>query len=261
MTTPTASGTDDTVSYGLPPNPDDDAWDALSAELTPAKSLERVDAAAERVVGQLTLVGTVLTALGLVATATIVTDAVARALVLAAVVLAVAAVVAALTCQVLTSSRLNTVNREELRRWYRRRVEVRGVVLRWAAIAMIGAVVLAAAAGLRAFVAEPADPPRLAVSRHLDPVAEDGSRSATVSVTVNVSGSEPGSATTTTVTAAADTLAATTTTAAADGTVVQELAATSADPRAEVTVTVVSGRWTCTSTVQADAAPAVSCES
>ncbi|OLT52420.1 hypothetical protein [Cellulosimicrobium sp. CUA-896] len=261
MTTSSPPEADGTVSYGLPPTPADDAWDALADELTPAKSLQRVDAAAERVVGQLALVGTVLTALGLVATATILTDPWERRLALAAVALAVLAVAAAMTCQVLTSSRLNTVNREELRRWYRRRVEVRGVALRWAAIAMIVAVLLGAAAGLHAFVVEPGDQPRLAVSRLLDPVAADGSRSATVAVTVDVSGAEPGAASTTTVRGAAETLATMTTTAAEDGTLKQELTAVSTDPREDVLVTVVSGRWTCTAAVAADTAPVVSCAS
>lgn len=237
---------DDDVSYGDPPSPDDGTWDALADELTPARALARVDAAAARVVDQIALVGVALTAAGLVATATVLDDPVSQGFAVAAVVLALLAVVVALLCQVLTSSRLNTVNREELRSWYRRRVVVRGVLLRWASLAVVAAVVCAGVAAVVAMVSTTVDRPHVTVAREVGAAADDGSVPVTVTVTVAVPATDPGTTTTTTV-ALADggaVLASAAEVAGSDGTAEQEVTAVVA-PEQAVVVDVTAGTWRC----------------
>src|SRR4051794_32698424 len=88
----------------------DRAWQDLAAELAPAKSLTRLDAATGRVVSSVGLVATVLTGLGLVAAGLPVPGA-ARTAAFVAVVVALVAVLAAVAAQVVTVTReLNTNN-------------------------------------------------------------------------------------------------------------------------------------------------------
>jgi uncharacterized membrane protein YedE/YeeE len=101
------------------PDPRVLAWRALAEELTPAKSLARVDAATSRVVSNVTVVGSLLTGLGLLAAGLPATDVAARSLAVAGAVAAVLAVACALTAQILSIRRgLNTNNLLMVKAWY-----------------------------------------------------------------------------------------------------------------------------------------------
>jgi hypothetical protein len=177
---------------GRPPTSADDAWAALGSELAPAKSLARVDAATARVVSTITVVGTLLTGLGVVGASASSVDGVARVLVAIAVGLSALAVVTALSAQVLTiTRRMNPGNLAEVKAWYRG-VFARRARLTQAATAVL---VLAGLAGGVAGVLIVADSPdkasgtpSMAVVRT---VSADG-RSADVAVQVRFRGLTPG---------------------------------------------------------------------
>jgi hypothetical protein len=123
------------------------AWQALAEELTPAKSLARVDAATNRVLTSVTLVGTVLTGLGLLAAGRPTSNAVAVGLSLAAVLAAVLAVALALTAQVLTIRKgLNTNDLVAVRAWHHDQFRRRAYPARAASILLAVAVLLAGGA-------------------------------------------------------------------------------------------------------------------
>jgi amino acid permease len=105
---------------------------------------ELVDAHARQVVGTVSVVGTLLTSLGLVADEQVEQSAVARWLVAAAV----AAVVVAWACQLLRlASRFTPGNLVDVERWYRR--QFRRAYGVWAAgLLLLVAIVVAGAAAL-----------------------------------------------------------------------------------------------------------------
>jgi hypothetical protein len=138
----------DPVGVSEPVSAADRMWRAAAAELTPARSLARIDAHARQVVGTVSVVGTLLTGLGLVAGDQVATSAVARWLAVAAVAAAVAAVVVAWSCQLLRLvARFTPGNLVEVQAWYRR--QFRRAYGVWAAgVLLLVAIVVAAAAAL-----------------------------------------------------------------------------------------------------------------
>ena len=166
------------------PTPRQRAWVALAAELTPAKSLQRLDAATARVVSTVSIVATLLTGLGLVAAGLANLSGAARALAIVSVGLAVLAVLLALTAQILTITRgLNTNNLAEVEHWYRRRFEFRAPLTRAATILLAAAAFAAGAAAIVTLLGGP-DPPTFAVTRTTTPVAAPA---ATSKLTVEIS--------------------------------------------------------------------------
>lgn len=148
-----------------PPTREDDEWNELATELAPAKTLQRLDAAAARVVSTVSLVATLLTGLGLVAAGLANLTVVARVLAVGAVVLAFAAVLLALLAQTLGVIRgMNRENLAEVEQWYVERFEARAPRLRWATFLLVGAVALAGAAAVVTLVGG-SNAPTLAVTR------------------------------------------------------------------------------------------------
>ena len=143
----------------------DEEWRELAAELAPAKSLQRLDAAATRVVSTVSLVATLLTGLGLVAAGLTNLTTFARLLAMGAVVLAFVAALLALRAQTLGIIHgLNRENLAEVEDWYLTRFEKRAPRLRRATYLLVGATALAGAAALWT-LAFSTDPPTLAVTR------------------------------------------------------------------------------------------------
>ena len=87
-----------------PPTLRDQVWVELGAELTPAKSLARVDTVTARTVTTVTVLGVRLTGLGTLSTLLPTVSDLARALAMAAVISAALAVASGLIAQVLTIS-------------------------------------------------------------------------------------------------------------------------------------------------------------
>jgi hypothetical protein len=135
------------------PDPRVSAWQALADELTPAKSLARIEAATTRVLGNVSLVGTLLTGAGLLAAGLPRAGNASTPLAVAAVVAAVLAVAAALTAQVLTVRRgVNTNNLVEVKAWYRSQFRRRAYTTRAATVLLLTAVLLAGGSALVAIL-------------------------------------------------------------------------------------------------------------
>jgi hypothetical protein len=151
------------VTYGVEADPRD-PWVAAAGSLTPDKSLGRIAANARFTVGTVTVVGTALTALGLVTVAAVSENTVARALALAAVVLATLAVVLALSYLTVRLERLNVSDLEQVRSWYLRQFR-RTWLPASAGWLLVIAVVLSAGAGIGAALHQASTPePQLSLS-------------------------------------------------------------------------------------------------
>jgi hypothetical protein len=202
------------------PSARDQAWAALAAELTPAKSLARIDAVTARAVTTVTVIGLLLTGLGAFAAGlpTALGEP-ARALAVATVITAALAVACALTAQVLTiSRRLNTANLVEVKAWYARQFGTRAYPTQAATGLLLAAALLAGATAAAALLDTGAAAPTLTVTQTLQPAHP--AAQATVTVTAAFHGLAPGQVTILTLTTpgAADPLARAATTAAPDGT-------------------------------------------
>ena len=129
------------------------AWQALAEELTPARSLARVDAATARVLGNVSVVGTLLTGVSLLAAGLSSASSGARHLALGAVASAVLAVGCALTAQILTIRRgLNTNNLAEVKEWYRGQFRRRAYPTRAATVLLLAAILMAGGAAVVALL-------------------------------------------------------------------------------------------------------------
>jgi hypothetical protein len=177
-----------------PPTPADQAWAELAADLTPAKTLDRVDVVTARAVTTVTVVGLLLTGLGAASAALPAQPGTARDLTIAAVIVAAAAVAAALTAQLLTiTRRLNPANLVEVRAWYRRQFELRAYPAQAATILLLISVVLAGAAAAATLLTSPPGAPGLTITQTPGP---GGTAQATDTVTVTFPGLLPGQAAT-----------------------------------------------------------------
>jgi hypothetical protein len=134
----------------------DQAWIDLSAQLTPAASLTRIDAVTARAVTTITVIGLLLTGLGVAGAGQFARHGAARGLAVAAVVTATLAVVCALTAQVLTITRgLNTDDLLQVKAWYRRQFNVRARATQAATILLILAALLAGATSTATLLVTP----------------------------------------------------------------------------------------------------------
>jgi hypothetical protein len=115
-----------TAPQGGAPTPRQRHLRELAEQLTPARSLGRLDTATARVVSTVSVVATLLTGLGLVAAGLPDAGPGGRGWAVVAVVLAFLAVLAALAAQVVTITRgLNANNLKAVEGWYRRRFGLR----------------------------------------------------------------------------------------------------------------------------------------
>lgn len=192
-----------------PPSRSDQAWADLGTELTPARSLARIDNATARTVTTITVIGVLLTALGLLSATQIVRNGTARGLAVATVISAVLAVGSALSAQLLTITRdMNAANLQEVKAWYRRQFIFRAYSARAATILLLIATLLAGSTSVADLTAVTDPAPAI----EIDQIAENGSVSApttrpgevetTITVKTTFPGLHPGQVATVTVTAA-----------------------------------------------------------
>jgi hypothetical protein len=134
----------------------DQAWVDLSAQLTPAASLARIDAVTARAVTTVTVIGLLLTGLGALGAGQFARHGAARGLAVAAVVTATLAVASALAAQVLTITRgLNTDDLLQVKAWYRRQFNIRARTTQAATILLILAAILAGATSIATLLTTP----------------------------------------------------------------------------------------------------------
>jgi hypothetical protein len=203
-----------------PPSRADQDWDALAAELTPAKSLARVDTVTARAVTTITVVGVLLTGLGALGAGLPAQGSLARDLATATVITAALAVACALAAQVLTITRhLNPSNRIEVKAWYRRQFRTRAYPTQAATVLLLAAALLAGATATAALTTSQPATPTIAVTQAFppgSPAASAGARQVTITATFR--GLAPGQAATVTLTTAGRVLARAVATPAPDGT-------------------------------------------
>jgi hypothetical protein len=242
-----------------PASGQDRAWAELAAELTPAKSLARVEAATARVVAAVTVVGVLLTGLGVVVAGLPTTSGAARVLAVVAVVAGSLAVVLALAAQVLTVTRgLNAGNLVEVRAWYRRRLAVRAPLAQAGTVLLVVAALAAGTAATIRVVGGDPDDPTIAVTRTSPPAASTAATPATgtdtVTVEVTFRGLHPGDVATVRITAGTRVLARAAFTPGPDGTAARTLSVDHVDAAATVTVQATAGSRACMGTISAGAA-------
>jgi hypothetical protein len=177
------------------PNLQEQRWITFAGTLTPASSLARVDTVTARVVTTVTIVGTLLTGLGLLGASMTTANGAARWLGAAAVIAAALAVACALAAQLLSiNRRLNTNDPDAVAAWYVHQMDTRAYPTQWATYLLLAAVVLAGAAAAVALGTAPATDPVVAVTRTLQPATGTSPATATVTIDVTFQGLPPGQA-------------------------------------------------------------------
>lgn len=245
-----------------PPSARDEAWADLAAELTPVRSLARIDTVTARAITTVTVVGVLLTGLGAASVALPAQSGLARALAAAAAIAAALAVAAALTAQVLTiSRRLNPANLSDVRAWYRRQFELRAYPAQAATVLLLLSVVLAGASAASNLLAGPATVPALTVTQVPGPGRVPAQQQATITASVTFDGLSPGQRATVVLTTpgTAGSLARAAATARQDGTATITL--TTRFPAAQtVVVNVADPYQTCQATLSpAQLQPGLTC--
>lgn len=266
---------------GQPPPPapvrpvtgQDQVWVALADQLTPANSLERVDAATTRVVSTVTIIGTLLGAFGVFGGTRPSVSGAARWVTIAAVACAALAVACALAAQILTITRhLNPENLAAVRAWYKRRIDTRGNATRAATVLLLIAAVLAGVAAIVALATTEPNQATIAVTRTLHPATlaapstgtHGTGTAATASITAEVTfrGLTSGQNVTVVVRAGASgqLLASAAITPATDGTAARSLTVSGLPPAEQVTVVARGGSRQCQASLgAAPAGPVVTC--
>ena len=245
----------------------DQVWVQLAAELTPAKSLERVDTATARVVSTVTVIGTLLGAFGVFGATQPSVSGPARWITIAAVACAAAAVACALAAQILTITRhLNPENLAAVQAWYMRRIDTRGYATRAATVLLLVSAVLAGAAAIAALVTTEPSQPTVAVTRTLDYPASGAASpgtaaapTATVTAEVTFRGLSGGQIATVVISAAASgqVLASAAITPVTDGTASRTLTVSGLPPTEPVIVAARGGSQHCRASLGAGSVPPV----
>ena len=228
--------------------------------------MARVDTATARVVGTVTVIGTLLTGLAVLTAGLPAAGGAARDLATAAVITAALAVACALAAQVLTISRgLNPYNLTEVKAWYHRRIETRAYPTQAATILLIVAALLAGAAATLALTAAPAAQPTVSVTQAIEPAGPastlTGDRATTVTVHISFRDLAPGQVATVTMArpGASRSLASTAVTPAPDGTATADLTVSQVQPAEPVVVDATAGNQHCRATLGPTSRPAPSC--
>ena len=245
-----------------PPTRADQAWADLAAQLTPARSLARVDTVTARAVTTITVVGVLLTGLGALAAGLPTQNTAARDLAAATVITAAAAVGCALAAQVLTITRhLNPSNLIEVKAWYRRQFATRAYPTKAATILLLFAALLAGATAATALTASPPATPTIAITQTFPPASPaTGASTGQVTVTATFRGLAPGQAVTVTLTTAGRVLTRAVATPAPDGTAVVTLTATRLTVGQPVTLTARDPHQACQATLPpSPGQPALTC--
>ena len=249
------------------PSPADQAWAALAAELTPAKSLARVDTITARAVTTVTVVGVLLTGLGALSAGLLTRDTLARGLTTAAVAAAALAVACALAAQILSVTRhLNPRNLTEVKAWYWRQFRTRAYPTQAATVLLLLAALLAGGAAAAALTASQATVPTITATQTLAPVSSDlpdvSISSGQVTVTVTFRGLAQGQAATLTLTSVGRVLSRGIATPAADGTAAIALTASHLTVGQAVTLTARDPRQSCQAALPGGSQqPSLACQS
>jgi hypothetical protein len=242
--------------------PGERRWLALADELTPAKSLARLDTVSARVVSTVGVVATLLTGFGLLAATLPGTGGVVRVVAIGSVVLAVAAVACAVAAQVVTiTTDLNPTDLLEVEAWYRTRFASRAPLTRGAGLLLLLSVVAAGVVAITALLDRGSHAPVLALTRtaELSSGVAPAAAPSTVTVQVRFSDLAADETVLVTVTVAGDVAAQAALTPRADGTVERSLTVAHVAPGAVVLVRAGSSDESCSGTLSPRRPARVSC--
>jgi hypothetical protein len=155
---------DEPVVAVRPPTGSDIMWEEVKALLTPDKSIQRIEEKARFVVSTVTVVGTLITGLGLVLGTRITSTGSGRVLATISVSLAAMAVVLSVGSLVVGGIRsISPANLIEVRRWYAGQHR-RGKVVGVAGLLLILSILFGAVGASRAMVMVVPDQPNLTAS-------------------------------------------------------------------------------------------------
>jgi hypothetical protein len=229
------------------PTTGDQAWAALSAELTPAKSLARVDTVTARAVTTITVVGLLLTGLGTLSAGLLSRGGLARDLAFATVITAAVAVACALTAQVLTITRhVNAANLEEVKAWYWRQFRTRAYPTQAATILLLIAALLAGATAAAALTTSQSTAPTISITQTVgSPAVGNGITQVTVTAKVTFHGLASGQQASLNISAPGRMLARAAATPAPGGTTVIALAAGHLTAGQPITITAQAPGQSC----------------
>ena len=238
-------------------------WADLAAELTPAKSLARVDTVTARAVTTITIVGVLLTGLGGLSSGLPSYPGPARSLTIAAVITAALAVASALTAQILTTTGgLRTGNLVEVRSWYHRQFDLRAYPTQAATILLLLAALLAGGAATASLATTSPTAPTIDVTQTLDSFMSVPPGQTTITVQVTFHGVPPGQPVTVTITApgAVQNLGSAATTPMLDGTATTSLTLSHVPAGQSVIITVRNVGQICRATFNLNkGVPVLSC--
>ena len=251
-----------------PASPADKEWASLAAELmTPAKTLARVDSVTARTVTTVTIIGVLLTGLGVLTAGRLTQNAPARGLAIAAVIAAALAVASALIAQILTITRdFHPANLLDVKAWYDRQFRLRAYPTQAATVLVLLAALLAGGASTATLLTDPpAADPVIEITQSLMPTNSIGPVNDT-HTTVTVRGAFPGltpaqTATITVTTAGVGrVIGIATATPGADGTAVTSLTVSNLTAGKTVIVIATAGHHHCRAVLNtAKAQPALKC--
>lgn len=132
---------------GHPPSPEMLRWQQAATALGPEQTALRLAANAKYVVVTVTVVGTVLTALGLVSTDRIADRPIPHVLAVTSIIMTISAVLLALRTLVLRSRDVNLDNLQDVKAWYHEELS-RGLWVTAAGWLLLGGILFAGAAGV-----------------------------------------------------------------------------------------------------------------
>jgi hypothetical protein len=246
------------VSSGRQPTPDELFWNELSKRFTPDRQLDFVTNRAEKIVTQVTLVGTFLGAGGLIAISSILTHETAVKFALVAIALAGLAVLIALITQAGWRRTLHPGNIVELKAWFNRYSSWRGYFLISASWLVIIAILAAAVA---AGVALSSRNTRPTVGFMTELVPETSDKAATITATASIK-VHPSSSTdiATAMLLSAENVVATSSQGADNGGAIEiEITANELAADAPLRLTVSTSNWSCELDADANSVATIDC--
>lgn len=240
-----------------PPSRQDQIWLEVADLLTPAKSLERNDKAKEattaRITTTVTVVGTLLTGLGVLAAGQSTINGSARVLVAIAVAAAAIAVACVLAAQLTDRrKRMNINNLVEVRAWYDRQFDSGRYATLMGTVLVIAAAILAGAAAILSLSSMSAHPSititqELVPNKVLSPV--HNTQTISINVVVVFRGLSPGEVATVTVSEVRKVIASSAVTPTPNGTATSTLAVSGIPTSELVTINIEAARQHCRASI------------
>ena len=241
-----------------PPSRQDQVWQDLADLLTPAKSLDRNDKAKEaattRITTTVTIVGSLLAGLGVLAAGQPTINGSARVLVAVAVAAAALAVACVLAAQLTDRrKRMNIYDLVQVQAWYRRQFNTGRYTTLVGTILVIAAAILAGAAAIRSLSSMSTEP-SIAITQklvsHSNISPTRNAQTVSIRLVVVFHGLSSGQVATVTIAEARKVLASSAVTPTLDGTATGTLAVSGIPSSKLVTINADAARQHCRASIR-----------